>query len=213
MLAHRLGQVAEPTGVEMVRGLVEQEQIGPGGDHPRQAHPVALAHGHRVETAPPLGDRADLLESDLEAAGRIPGVDRRGRGEGVVVALRRGGPGVLAERRGGLVESVQHAERTGQELVEQCADGARIRCVHGQLLRHDAEAAVSCDRSGIGFEVAAERLEEGALAASVLPDHGEAVARSEGEVHAAQQHPAAAGEVEVPGAQVRSAGGGADRDV
>ena len=60
---------------------------------------------------------------------------------------------------------------------------------------------MSCDRSGIGFEVAAERFEEGALAASVLPDHGEAVARSEGEVQTAQQHAAARSSRAQPGGE------------
>src|SRR5699024_9271330 len=72
---------------------------------------------------------------------------------------------------------------------------------------HEAETAVPFDGAGVRCEVAAERFEEGGLAPAVLADHGESVARGEGEVHLPQKHPVAAREAEAAGAKMRGGGG------
>ena len=194
--------MGEPADVEVVGRLIEQKQVVAGRDHPCQPNPVALAHRHRPQGAPAVGDRPDLGEGHLEAARSVPGVEQRGRCERFVVALRCGGR-VLPERLRSDVELSQRRQGAGQELIEQIADGAGPRLCEHELLPHEAKAAVPLDAAAVGYEIAAERLEEGGLPAAVLADHGEPVPRREGEVHPAQQHAAAAGEVEVPGTQVR----------
>src|SRR5699024_7492092 len=133
---------------------------------------------------------------------------RGGDGEGVVVAPGRDGSGVLSEGCRGVVELLQRMQGAGQQLVEEPADGAVAGRIHLQLLAHEAETAVPFDGAGVRCEVAAERFEEGGLAPAVLADHGESVARGEGEVHLPQKHPVAAREAEAADAKMRGGGGG-----
>src|SRR5699024_2149482 len=106
-----------------------------------------------------------------------------------------------------VVELLQRMQGAGQQIFAAPADRAVAGRIQLQLLTHEAETAVPYAGAGVRCEVAAERFEEGGLASAVLAEHGESVARGEGEVHLPQKHPVAAREAEAADAKMRGGGG------
>ena len=94
-------------GVEVVGGLVEQEEVGLGEEQPAQGHPAALAAGEGGDVGVP-GREAQRVHGDLEGPVEVPGAG------GVDLVLQVGLLGQelvevgvrLAHRRAHLVEPV-----------------------------------------------------------------------------------------------------------
>ena len=69
------GQEIEPTAVEMIGGLVEQEKVVIGTEKARQSHPVPLTHREICEKSVHVSLRFERSERDLNATLGIPCID------------------------------------------------------------------------------------------------------------------------------------------
>src|SRR5690606_4813452 len=87
------GEEVEARGVEVVRGLVEDQQLRLCAQHARQADAVPLAHGQVRQGAVAIGDRTQCVECDVDATLRIPRIqldaEIEGAGVGVLGACGR----------------------------------------------------------------------------------------------------------------------------
>ena len=101
-------------GVEVVRGLVEQEQVGLGQEQPAQRDPAALAAGERRHVGVARG-QPQGVHGDLEGALEVPGAG------GVDLVLQLG---LLGEE---LVEVGVRLAEGGADLVEPVDEGLRSR--------------------------------------------------------------------------------------
>ena len=162
--------------IEMVRRLVEQQQIGLGEQRGGQRDPHPPSAGeigerrslHRLVDAQPGEQprgargrrmRADLPEADLDlGAARIPGAFRFGDQGG---ALLVGG-----EHRGA------RRFRTARHLL---------------IDQPDRKAAGADDPALVGLEPAGDETKQGRLAAPVAPDQAEPAARADLRVHATEK--------------------------
>ena len=110
-------------GVEVVRRLVEQQQVGLRQQQPAQRDPAALATGQRRDVG--VGRRqAQRVHRDLELAVEVPAVDR------VDLVLQLG---LLGEQ---LVEvGVGLAHRVA-DLLEPVEQALRVRDAVGDVAEH-----------------------------------------------------------------------------
>lgn len=83
--------------IEVVGGLVEEQEVVVGPKQAGEAHPVALTDGEFGEGPCLVGLGVEGLESDEHAPFGAPGVERLGDLEGRRVALL--GTGVFAGER------------------------------------------------------------------------------------------------------------------
>src|SRR5690606_15694685 len=181
--AQRVGEELQAPRIEVVGGLVEQEEVVAGAEQRRQPYTVALPDREGVERALPVGDGAESGERDVDPAVGVPGVQPGRAGQGVVVVVRGTGP-VRGEGGGRGIEVGQGAPDGGQLEVDQLPD----RAVGGgvDLLRGHAEGPGAPDLAGVGDAVAGEHLQRGRLAAAGRADDGDPVAGVHGQVDAAQ---------------------------
>ena len=146
----------EAAGVEVVGGLVEEEDIG--GLEQRRGQQCAglLAAGE-------AGERAVGVEVlDPEAAADLLGARLGGPGAGGLGAFERVGVGVEVARR---LERGERLAGLAQGVVEERADG-RL----GRLLRQVADAGGREDRAAVGVLATGQQPEQGGLAGAVGAD-------------------------------------------
>jgi hypothetical protein len=119
VVAQEALQPGHRLGVEVVGGLVEQQQVGPRQQQPAQRHPAALAAREGGDVGVARRD-AQRVHGDLDGAGQVPGaggLDLRlevglAGAQLLVVGVGIGPAGhdlvVLAEQRGDLTDAVHH---------------------------------------------------------------------------------------------------------
>jgi hypothetical protein len=210
VLAQLRGEVVETACVEVVGRLVEQQQVVPRAQQAGQPDAVALPHGERGERPRAVVDRTEGGEGEVDPSVGVPRVHGlRGRQRLGVGLL---GAGLLLGEIGDRgVEPPQHGADAGELDVDEVADRRVARGPEhrrrpvgrdGDLLVRDTDGAGPAHRTGVGCEGAGEHLEQGGLAAAVLPDDAEVVARRDGEVDAGQDGAAAARDVHAGRGQV-----------
>ena len=152
--------------VEMVAGLVEHQEIGPGKQRPGQRHAHAPAAG--------IGLAWPCLRFFIKAqTGKDTGGARLRRvGIDIRQTLVDGADPVGVRRRLGLAIQVGQFRIGHQHGFEQ-ALGA-VRCFLGDTA--DAPFAADLDAAGIRRHLAVDDAEQGALAGTVAPDKASLVA-------------------------------------
>ena len=161
-------------GVEVVGGLVQEQQVGGLEEQLAQGHAAALATGQ----VPHLGVRrgaAQGVHGLLELGVEVPGV--RGVDLGLERAhlLHEGVEIGIGVRHGGgdLVESVELALDLGHALLDVAEH--RLVLVQGRLLQQDADAVAGA-QAGLavgGLVDPGHDLEDGGLAGAVGADHAD----------------------------------------
>ena len=148
--------------------LVEQDELRPPRHDHADLHPLALAMGKRSDRL--AGEAAD--SEPFDQVGRGPtGVPCR-------VARARGDPEVLTHR-----EAFEHA----RHLILD-PDAAPGDLVHSDAFDPDP---LESDRPGARSQLAAQQLEEGALAGAVRADQAAELTPPQVEVHAVDRAHAA----------------------
>ena len=197
--AQGAGQEVEPVGVEVVGGLVEEQDVVAGTEQARQPHAVALSHRQRLQWPGAVGAGAERTEGDVDAAFGVPGVEPgrgvQGGGEPVLGAGR-----AVGERRGRRIEFAQRRPRGGEGLRGQGADG--LAGAGGHLLAGQGDVAGAVHDPRIGCEQARQDVQERGLAAPVLTDDGEPRAGGDGQRHAGEDAVRPAGDDDALGTHV-----------
>jgi hypothetical protein len=194
-LAQPGGQEVEPGLVQVIGRLVQQQEVVAGAEQAGEPDPVALPHRHGVQRPVPVGDGAEGLQRDLHPAVGVPGVQRLGRVERLLI-------GLLVEVR------LQGGERGvgGREVaVDDVADGPVVR---RHLLLGDAQRAGEADLADVRRQGPGEHVQQGGFAAAVLADHAPAGTGGDGEIEAGQDRLVAAGEMDPGGDELRAAARG-----
>ena len=169
-------------GVEVVRRLVEQEQVGRGEEQPAERDPAALAARQRLDVAVPLG-QAERVHRVVDLVVELPEVgpvDRvlhlRLLGEQrVVVGVR------LGEGGADLVEAVEQVAQRADAVLDVAAH------VLGRIeLRLLLEQADRCPRRQLGdprrrLVPAGHDPQERRLAGAVRAEHADLRSRQERE--------------------------------
>ncbi len=176
--------------VEMVGGLVEQQQLGRAHQGARQVQPSTPAAGEFLHRA--LVGFRRKAQPVHQPAGPGAGVIAMQLLDAVMGARHRLDVTALPGIR--LV-----AQRAGQFLVaaHHIVDG-RVR-QRGGFLRHrgQAQPAGHVQLAGIAFQLPLQRGEQAGLAAAIAADHAQPPAALDDQVDVREQQPAAAAQGEV----------------
>ena len=184
--------------VEMVGGLVEQQQVGLGGQRPGQRGAGQLAAGEGRELAlallgaeaEPAQHFQDLVAPAVAAAGFEPVLGGRVGGHRLLVdALRHLPLEALELGLGG-----DHVGAAGEDVVAERVAGVARRAL---VVQGDPGAAVDRQRAGVGRELAGEDPQQRRLAGAVAAGEGHPFARLELEGDVLEQQLAA--DVDVQG--------------
>ncbi len=158
--------------VEVVGGLVEEQQVGLADERLRERDPAAPAARERAErrVGRKLEPREDLVDplAHTPAAAHFELVLQRIHAR----ELR----GVFARRVRHAVELREESAELREPAGDDLEDGGRI--VRGRILRErrDLQAGHAPDRARIRCDLAAHDLEQGRLARAVAPDQAHALA-------------------------------------
>ena len=174
-------------GVEVVGGLVEQQQVGAREQQPAQRHPATLAARQRGDVGV-AGRQAQGVHGDLGGALQVPGaggLDLRlevglAGAELLVVGLGVGPAGhdlvVVGQQRRDLADSVHHVAVDVLPLVEL-----------GLLLEHaDGEAGGEARLAGVPVVDARHDAQQRRLSGAVRAEHADLGARVEGQADVLQ---------------------------
>ena len=167
-------QPVDRLGVEVVGGLVEEQQVGVGEQQPAQRHPAPLAARQRGHVGV-VGRAAQGVHGDLDVAVEVPRVG------GVDLVLQLGLEGAhllvvgvgVAPHGHDLVVPVEEGPHRGH-AVEHVADHVLGR-VELRLLGEEAGAEARRE-AGLTAEAVVEAghdPQEGGLAGAVGPDHAD----------------------------------------
>ena len=200
-----VAQPADRVGVEVVRGLVEQQRGRAREQDPRQLDPPALATGEGRQRLP-----------------EHPLLERQGTGDGRGLGLRGipalGGelglePRVAAHRLvAGLVVGAGHRALGLAHLPDDAVEPARrqdavagqdVQVTRARVLREVADLAGGGDRPCGGLALTGEHLGERGLAGAVAAHQPDPVAGGDPERRAVEQEPG-------PSAQLDPTGGNHD---
>ena len=173
----------ERAEVEVVRRLVEQQQVRVRRERTRERGPGQLAARERLERT------LELLVGEPEPAqdrpeARTPGVAAGGLeltlGR-VVLRQRRGRPVARRHARLELGESRLGGADVRQALADVAAEREAARQGRALIVQRDAVALGVRDAAGIRLGLAREHAQERRLARAVPPDQGEPLARRQRE--------------------------------
>src|SRR5215510_10175235 len=135
---------------EAGEGLIEQEELRPGGERARDLEPPQVAIGQDVHRPTGLVAEPDLTEPALRPRARMSGVANRGSQTCDLHVLQHG-----------------HAEERTREL-----EGARQASVDDPMgLETRERMAVEVHGSRIGRQESGEQVEQRGLARAVGPEH------------------------------------------
>ena len=173
-----LFQPADGVDIEIVGGLIEEQDVRIGKQCLRQQHPQLESRGDGVHESLVLGQRYAYSQQQFPSAGL-----RRVSVEFGEAGFQFGGPHVVI--LGGIrvgVDGVPFLLHLPQLAVPH-HDGIDHRAIlKGELiltqLAHSF-ARIDADVSGSGFEIASQDLHEGGFAAAVGPDQAIAVPLAE----------------------------------
>ena len=183
--------------VEMVRGLVEEQQVGAGGERAGERGAGQLAAGEGRERAVGvLGAEAEAaqdFEDFVAPAVAAAGFEARLGGRVGGHRLFRGAARHLALEPGELGLGVEHVAAAGEDVVAELGLGVARRAL---VVEGDAGAALDRDDPFLWGQLAGEHPEQGRLARAVAPGQGHPVARLELEGDVAEQQLAADVDVE-----------------
>ena len=184
--AHDLQHVVLGADVEVVGGLVHEQQAGLLGEGARDEHALLLPAGEQPELAPREGQGAGAVQG----LGRDPLVLLRGRAEGAGMGdpaqqhdVRRGERHLPGELLG------HHRDPSG---AFPAGELAQVTALEAHLAR-------------IGHEGAVQDPQRGGLAAAVRSHQAEDLARAHGHVHAVEHLPCAEGMAQTARLQQRHA--------
>ena len=176
----------ERAQVEVVRGLVEQQQVGLRREHARERRARQLAARERAERPvgvldPEAQSAQDLLEARAPgvAAHRFElGLRVRVGAQHVVAAV------ALRHAALELAQPVLGGVHVGQALADVGAEGMCARNRRPLVVQRDAVALGLADVARVGVDLADDGAQERRLARSVAADQGQALARRQPEGHA-----------------------------
>ena len=161
--ADGLGDEVARLGVEVVGGLVQQQQVRLGGHQPGERGPRDLAPAQRRRR--PVQRQAhqpDIRQGGLDAGFQAP--------VGVGEVVLGGGPRLDAMQPR---QALSHAHQVG--------DGGAVR--RDQRLAQHADATGDTHRPGGGREIAQDQADQRGLAHAIAPDEASAFgAESEGQI-------------------------------
>jgi len=160
--------------VEVVRRLVEQQQVGRGQEQAAQRHPAPLAAGERRHVAVALGEAQRVHRSveRLVETPRVGTVDPLLDGgllgeERVEVRVR------LGERGGDRLEAVEEVAQVADAVLDVAADV--LRRVELRLLRKEPDRRLGVELRDAGGRLLEPRhdAEQRGLAGAVRPEHAD----------------------------------------
>ena len=187
-------QPANGAHVQMVGGLVQQQDLRLGHQHPGQPDPPPPAAGEGTHR--PLAVQFKALQNFFDALGTVPavaGVQPFFQG----VQPFAVGAGILAQ---GLIVG-QGGEILGQGRRHHLAHRPFIggRRVLGQI--GDAHAVGQFHFAVVGLLGAAQHVEQGGFTLAVAAEQGDAVAAVDAETDVVQQRPPAEGQAQMLGGE------------
>ncbi len=163
--------------VEVVRGLVEQQEVGLSREHASERCARQLTAREGAERSlrvldPEAQPAQDLLES------RAPGVAAHGLELGLRV--RVGAQHIVAPVPGRhaaleLGQSILGGVHVGQALADVGAERVRACNRRPLVVQRDAVALGLADVARVGVDLARDRAQERGLAGAVAADQGEAL--------------------------------------
>ena len=187
-LDERLLEPLERLDVEVVRRLVEQQQVGVAGERARQRRARQLAAGERLELAVEVGLVLEAEAAHHRRRAVSPGPAAR-------VLEPRLGARVAVERRlvavGHLLREARQALLDRDELrtpAEDVVAQRQIAVARGALVvQRDLDALLKAQLAAVDRRLAREHPQQRRLAGAVAPGDRQPVAALELERHAAQQ--------------------------
>ena len=186
-------ELGDGADVQVVRRLVEQQDVGPGDERAGEQHAPLHAAGQRRHVR--VGLERQLRERLLDARGERPAVD------GVDPVLEAAEPGGDVLAGGQLGERVvvvgQELSGLGEPRGDRCVDGALEVGGHGLGERGHAQVVLADDLAAVGGERPRDELEQRRLALAVPADERDALAALERHVDAVEQGLGAEGDVHV----------------
>ncbi len=179
--------------VEVVGGLVQEQQVGALREPAREAHPVPLPHGQGVEAPVGVAHRAQPGEGDVDPPVRVPGGQVLGAGQ------QPGQPAEVAalvvEARGLLLDLGRERAQVGERAPHEVAH--RLPRRRRELLLHEGDGPLAADLPAARPQVPGEQVQQRRLAGAVLPHHAQARAVGHAQAHAVEHRTAGVGEREV----------------
>ena len=179
--------------VEMVRRLVEQQQIGLRHQRPREQHAPSPSAGERVDDG--VGGQAQPARARSPPAARCasrraPPV-RAGAARGAR-APARSPTRRPTPRRGDtpVTRSLRSPEALGHDVEDREMLGER----HVLVQPRRAQVRLAPDRAGIGLLLAAQDAQQRRFAAPVPAEHAHTLARLDLRAHLVEQRKVAEGE-------------------
>ena len=169
-------QPGDRLGVEVVGGLVEQQQVGRAQQQPAERDAAALAAGERRDVG--VGRRqAQRVHRVFELRVEVPGVGRVDLGLEVAELLG----GLVGVVGGELVEAVEQRLGLGDAVLDVALDVLRLVQV-GLLLEHpDGGAGRERGLAAVLLVDAGHDPQQRRLAGAVVAEHADLRARVEGE--------------------------------
>ena len=168
--------------VEMVGGLVEEQQLGVADDGPGQPHPALPAAGQLFQ--PPVRRQVQLAQDRIHALVHVPAA------VGVDLPMQRlqlqqapavqGLPGALLIE----VDEVLQVRQPGGDVFPH-----RLPELFGQRLLQlaHADAALVADLAVVGLEPTRDKAQQRGLARAVAADQADPLSRLDSEVRVRQQ--------------------------
>ena len=192
MVPQALSQERQPCRVQVVGGLVQQQQVRGRSEGDRQPYPVPLTDRQGRQDPIAVATGVQARQGDVNTAVCIPGVQPRGRlecgGIGVGRVIARG------QRRGSHVEGLQSGPGWGGSLGNEVTD--RAIALGGHVLFDQDEGTHPGHHSRVGFQDPRQYVEQGGLAPAVVADDRQSRPGGDGDVSPTQQRPVAECQVE-----------------
>ena len=173
--------------VEVVGGLVQQQEVRVGEERTRKRHARELASGQREQVAlqhvvrqsETLDDAADAVAVAVPPGGLEASLELLVRAHGVAqlrAVFREAGEALLGSAQRGL-----ELHRVAERLEQVLPHGAVALQLRGLLVQPDPAATGASDGPLVGVFVAGDEAQQGRLAGAVAPDEDGVVVAVDGE--------------------------------
>ncbi|GAB3920649.1 hypothetical protein GCM10029976_006510 [Kribbella albertanoniae] len=177
------GQVRETARIQMVGGLVEQQQFVSGTKQTSQPDPIPLPDRQRRQHPTPIINRTQRRKRDINPPIGVPRVQCLSHRERVGVLILRARP-LLSQRRSRTIEPRQRSPHIAQLDIDQIADSPVITDRHLLISNPDPTSTPYFTR--IGNETPGQNLKQRGLPTPVLPNHPEPIPSRHGQIHTLQ---------------------------
>ncbi len=177
------GQIRETARIQVIGGLVEQQQFVPRTQQTRQPDPIPLPDRQRRQHPAPIVDRTQRRKRDIDPPIGVPCVQRLSDRESIGVQIVGAGP-LLSQRRSRTIERSQSLPYVAQLDINEIANSPVITDRH--LLIGNPDPTSTPNLTRIGNKPLGQNLKQRGLPTTVLPNHPEPIPGRHSQIHTMQ---------------------------